>query len=112
MKTIKLKGQEYPISFGLSTFRDFKKETSQDIIKGEAVLGVDEIIKLFYSAMKNGSRLNGKSFDMTEDQVCDLFESFEQVTEMLNQFTDSMPKVEVENGQAEKKVIQMKSPAH
>jgi hypothetical protein len=110
-RTIELNGEEHPISFGLSTFRDFKGATGQDIIKGEATLGVDEILELFYAALKNGARLSTPklAFDHTKDDVSDWFQSFDEVQAALALFTDSMPKVEVE-GETEKKKIQTLKP--
>ena len=78
MAEITIKGQVYPIHFGLKTLNQFAKvqnEEFSDILTAKnALASFDSIVELALLGLNDGARRAGSDHRFTEAEVWDIFE--------------------------------------
>ena len=78
MAEITIKGQVYPIHFGLKTLNQFAKvqnEEFSDILTAKnALASFDSIVELALLGLNDGARRAGSDHRYTENDVWDIFE--------------------------------------
>ena len=102
VKNVVIKGQEMPLKFGINVLIDFcdASQLSFDELgklgqedpadKMKVVRDLKHIRKLIFMGLKNGARVAGVSFSLTEDLVGDMFENLGDLTAVMTVFAESM----------------------
>ena len=96
IKTVKINGEEYPVSFGLMALADFCKMQGLSFVDLTTNLSdkldLHGVLSLIHTGIKDGCRKAKKDFSLTIADVADLLDSDPTALErVLEQFTDSLP---------------------
>lgn len=73
MKTIRIKGQEYPCRVTMGAMVRFKRESGKDIREVDQT-DVDQILMFVWCCVKSACNADGVEFDIAFDRFVDMLE--------------------------------------
>ena len=94
-KKIKIGETEYPIAFGMFALSEFLEEvglTLSELGNLGSSLTLKQALKLAYIGFEDGARKAKEEFDLSFEDVCDLFDDDQDALQnVLGVFADSLP---------------------
>lgn len=102
-KIIKIDKKNYPVRFGMAAMMTFTKLTNKGLNDLQTMgdnMNIEEALALCYAGLKQGARKAGQSFDLTLEEVGDLFDADQNgFIEIMAAFSEAY-EVEAEPGNA------------
>ena len=87
-----LNKKDYPIRFGMNALRIYCKQTNRslnDLQKLGQDMSLDDAVQLMFAGLRDGSRVAGKEFTLTIDDLTDILdEDFDALQKCLNVFSE------------------------
>lgn len=82
MKTITIKGKQYPMQMSMGTMRRYKRNTGKEFDKIETV---DDTIELVHAALESTCHNEGVEYNLTSDDLADALtiEQFAEISASL-----------------------------
>lgn len=82
MKTITIKGKQYPMQMSMGTMRRFKRNTGKEV---DQISTMDDTIDLVHAAIESACNYEGVEFNLTADDLADAMtvEQFAEISASL-----------------------------
>jgi hypothetical protein len=98
MEYVKIKGEEYPLQYGMRC---------EYVLMDDSLKNFDKEIALLYEAIKSGCIQDGVNLNITKDQLEIMMNEDRQVyIDLANAFSKCLPKTE---GEKEKNAVRSKA---
>ena len=94
MKSIKIQKKEYALNFGTAALADIYDilgfKYMGDGFNTTIEFTLKNILQIAYTSMKHGARVKKESFNMSYEDVCDLFDdNMESLSKIMEMFTEA-----------------------